>query len=279
MARNSGFAAACNAGIRRGSSEYVLVLNQDARIQPDYLSRLLARFEADPALAAAGGKLLHQESPESSPSGFVDTCGIAMRRGRRPVDLRQGDRDDGGPGEWHEVFGVCAAAALYRRSALIDVSEDGQVFPELFVMHKEDVDLAWRLRSAGFRAGVDTAAIGYHARGVRRAADVPGSGISLWFTRARRLLEQERHKPARVRAITWRNQVLLLVLNERQEDFIRSSLDLLVYQALQTGISFMFSPVTTLVSRVEIFGMLPQAFALRRRRRTLTGASLREWLP
>jgi GT2 family glycosyltransferase len=278
MPTNSGFAAACNAGIRAGTAPYVLLLNQDARLEPDYVARLVSRLEQDPGLGAVGGKLLRQHDPAVPPDGTIDTCGIEMRRGRRPVDIRQGQLDDGIVDEWREVFGVCAAAALYRRSAIERVSLQGEVFDEFFFMHKEDVDLAWRLQAAGFRAGVDPSAVGYHARGVRRASDVNGSGARNWIERARRLFAQERGKSPMIRRQAWRNQVLLLVKNEEPDDFMRSMKDLLAYQAIQTGISFFLDPIGTIGSRVAIIGDLPKAFAARRARETRR-SSLRAWLP
>ena len=278
MATNSGFASACNRGIRAGTAPYVLLLNQDARLEPDYVSRLVARLEEDPGLGAVAGKLLRQEEPAIPPDGTIDTCGIEIRRGRRPVDIDQGQLDDGRADQWREVFGVCAAAALYRRSAIEQVAVGGEVFDELFFMHKEDVDLAWRLRAAGFRAGFDPSAVGYHARGVRRALDVVGSGPRKWVERGRRLISQERGKSSMLRRRAWRNQVLLLVKNEEPDDFMRSFGDLLAHQALQTGISFFLDPLGTIKSRVSIVSDLPKAFAARRARETRR-SSLRDWLP
>ena len=47
-----------------------------------------------------------------------------------------------------EVFSPCAAAALYRRSALLEVGG----FDEDFFCYVEDVDLGFRLRLAGHKA-------------------------------------------------------------------------------------------------------------------------------
>ena len=81
-----------------------------------------------------------------------------------------------------------------------------------------------------------------------------------------------------LRRRTWRNQVLLLVKNEEPGDFVRSFLDLLAYQAFQTGMSFVLDPLGTFTSRVAIVGDLPRAFGARRARGPRR-SSLREWLP
>jgi GT2 family glycosyltransferase len=278
MQANSGFAAACNRGIQAGSAKYVLILNQDARLEPDYVSRLVGRMNKDGGLGAVGGKLLRQEGPTAPPDGTIDSCGIEMRRGRRPVDIDQGRPNYMRSEHWREVFGVCAAAALYRRSAIELVAAKGQVFDELFFMHKEDVDLAWRLRAAGFRSGVDDSAVGYHARGVRRAPDVTGSGARSWVEGARRLVAQERRKGAAVRKRAWRNQLLMLVKNEEPADFIRSFGDLALYQTLQTGIGLLLDPLGTIESRIAIVSDVPRALAARHARRR-PRSSVREWLP
>ena len=56
------------------------------------------------------------------------------------------ERDDGRFDEPGEVFGACAGAALYRRDAVLDVGG----FDERFFTYLEDVDLALRLRLAGW---------------------------------------------------------------------------------------------------------------------------------
>jgi GT2 family glycosyltransferase len=74
QAANVGFAAAMNAAIAATSAPYVLTLNADARPRPDYLARLVARFEAHPGLpvAAVTGRLLR-------PAGSAATGGSRGR--------------------------------------------------------------------------------------------------------------------------------------------------------------------------------------------------------
>jgi GT2 family glycosyltransferase len=61
-----------------------------------------------------------------------------------------------------EVFGPCAGAAAYRRSALEALAENGQVFDEDLVMYCEDVDLNLRARLRGFRTVYVPRAVVYH---------------------------------------------------------------------------------------------------------------------
>ena len=62
-----------------------------------------------------------------------------------------------------EVFGVSATAALFRRDALHAVAADGAVFDPRLVSYYEDVELAGRLRAAGYRALLVPTARARHA--------------------------------------------------------------------------------------------------------------------
>ncbi len=292
MDRNAGFAAAANAGIAAGSAPYVLLLNQDAAVSPDYAARLVARMEADPRLASASGKLLHADD-DGMPDGLVDSCGLEVRRGRRVVDTGQGDPDDGRYDGCREAFGVSAAAALYRRAALEAVAVRGAVFDPRFVMYKEDVDLAWRLRAAGWTSAVDGAAVGLHARGAERAPDArpgPHDGRPRDAERAEdaaprsiesvaRILRQERVKSRRVRQLAWRNQLLLLLKNEEADDLARSLPDVVLVQAAYAVTGLLVDPWGTLMARARFLGDVVPALRARRAWRRSRTTAVGDWLP
>jgi GT2 family glycosyltransferase len=275
--QNSGFARACNRGLSFGSAPFVLVVNQDSRLEPGYLAQASRALIEDPSLAAAGGLLLRQNDPESPPDGTIDTAGIAFRRGRRAVDIGQGEVDIGQYSGRREVFGVCAAAAVYRRSALSEVADANGVFDERFFMYKEDVDLAWRLRRAGYRAVVHDAMRGYHARGARPATDVTGRGSRAALQRVVAIIRQETAKDPAVRRRAFRNQILMIVKNESLPDLSRSFWDIVVFLTAQTLIAVVLDPLGSVLGRVELLARLPHALQSRRGRLVL--ADLRHWLP
>jgi GT2 family glycosyltransferase len=275
---NLGFAAAINLGLASGHSPYVLLLNQDARLEPDALARLHRRLEDDPTLASVGAKVLHQAAPDIRPDGTIDTVGIEFRRGRRPIDIGQGAVDEGQFDGLREVFGVCAAVALYRRSALEQVAVDGQVLDESFFMHKEDVDLAWRLRHAGYRAAVDGAAVAYHARGTARAPESRGHRGPL--STARDLFAAERRKEPEIRRLAWRNQMRLLIKNETAAGLRRSMPSLLAQQLAYATVGLALDPIGTLLERGS-FVLWAPAFIARRNKgaRHRHRADMPAWLP
>ncbi|SDU11474.1 Glycosyltransferase, GT2 family [Pseudomonas pohangensis] len=138
---NLGFAAANNLALRECTTDYVALLNPDAMAEPEWLSALLHAAEARPECASFGSRQLIAEFP-SMLDGVGDKYHISgvpwrERHGceQREVDLLP-----------REIFSPCAAAALYRRDAILAV--DG--FDEDYFCYIEDVDLGFRLRLLGY---------------------------------------------------------------------------------------------------------------------------------
>jgi GT2 family glycosyltransferase len=158
-AENVGFCRGNNLGIGATSSPFVLVLNPDTWLEPEFLERLLPGFD-DPAVGIVAGKLLRFDR------ATLDTAGQLLSRARRPQDRGYGQPDRGQFDRDAAVFGACGAAALYRRTMLEAVADPGPCyFDETFFAFGEDLDLAWRAQRAGWRAVYRHRAVGYHARG------------------------------------------------------------------------------------------------------------------
>ena len=80
---NLGFSAAVNQAVRIARGEFVLLLNPDAFLEPEYVSSLVAAF-TDETFGMATGKLLQAET------GLIDSKGIRMTRSGRHFDIEQG---------------------------------------------------------------------------------------------------------------------------------------------------------------------------------------------
>lgn len=156
FSRNLGFAGAANEGIARTRSPFLLLLNNDAVLAPDYVARLAARLGLDERLAAVQGLVL------TADGALVDSAGLTWNRRGEAVPVLAGAPSASAPGDAFEVSGVSATAALYRREALEDVAPHGQVFDSAFFAYYEDVDLSLRLARAGWRFACDPAAVARH---------------------------------------------------------------------------------------------------------------------
>ena len=165
---NRGFSAAANEAIRRSRAEWVLALNPDCRLAPDYLERLLAAARRPGRVAAATGLLLRGEGESLLPSERVDSAGMVVTASGRHLDRGAGRavRHSFLRPAW--VFGASGAAALYRREAIEDVAYPaGEVFDETFFAYREDADLAWRLQRRGWSCLFWPQARAWHERGLK----------------------------------------------------------------------------------------------------------------
>lgn len=154
--KNVGFSAGHNRGFMETEGEFVMVLNQDFILAPDYLERVVSFMDACPEAAAAQGKLYRWDFP-SAKTGQIDSLGLRVFKNRRVVDI---DAD----GATTEVFGLSGALPMFRRAALESIRVNGEIFDEDFFMYKEDVDLAYRLRLADLRSFIVGGARAWHDR-------------------------------------------------------------------------------------------------------------------
>ncbi len=217
FSRNLGFAGAANEGIARTRAPFVLLLNNDAILASDYVSRLAARLALDERLAAIQGLVL------TADASHVDSAGLDWNERREAVPLFGGRDPSSVPGRVFEVSGVSATAALYRRDALEDVAGPAEVFEPSFFAYYEDVDLSLRLSRAGWRFACEPFAVARH-EGSRTGSRTPWRR-AIWVARNRwrtlfrnfepRLLRREaahllRADIAHARTVGWRAPLLLL---------------------------------------------------------------------
>jgi GT2 family glycosyltransferase len=153
LSRNTGFAAAANAGLRNATSDAVALVNQDVRLRPDWLERACRALEATPRAASVATKML-----DLADQSLVYDAGDILRRDGACEQRGRFEPDDGRFDEPGEVFGACAGAALYRRQAVLEAGG----FDERFFLYLEDADLALRLRLAGWTC-VYEPAVALHA--------------------------------------------------------------------------------------------------------------------
>lgn len=165
---NVGFAAAQNQAIRHARGEWLLSLNADVVLSPDFVSRLLAAArQGNDRLGVLCGKLLRW-TPGGEPefTRRLDSTGIYFTRNLRHFDRGSEEMDGGQYDETQYVFGATAAAALYRRAMVEDVSLEGEFFDEDFFAYREDADLAWRAQLLGWSCLYVPTAVGWHERRV-----------------------------------------------------------------------------------------------------------------
>ena len=162
-----GFAAAQNQAIALSQAEWILTLNPDVLLMPDFIQALVEAGQLDPKGGTVCGKLLTIRATFDLPEKqLVDSTGIYFTPTLRHLDRGSQEVDNGHYLSFEYVFGATAAAALYRRAMIEDISIQGEFFDPDFFVYREDADVAWRAQLMGWRCIYTPMARGYHVRNV-----------------------------------------------------------------------------------------------------------------
>lgn len=156
---NQGFAKACNLAFQSSTSDYVLLLNPDARLVGDALDCMCGTLDSDPRIAAVGPKVFWDDAclyllpPTTFPSKIAVITERLAQRSRRFAVKRSLQFRDQAIAQWtaKEPLRIDAASGghvLLRRDALIVA---GGLFDPQFFMYWEDSDLMQRISAAGYR--------------------------------------------------------------------------------------------------------------------------------
>jgi GT2 family glycosyltransferase len=151
---NEGTTNSINRGMAAVPSPYVLLLNNDVELEPDYVEKLLATLEADETLGFATGKLLRADD-----HSVLDGAGDAMTLAGASYRLGHLDPDTGQFDRTMPALSVCGAAAMYRSKAfLLSGALDA-----VFFAYVDDLDLALRVHLLGYRGVYVPQAVAFHA--------------------------------------------------------------------------------------------------------------------
>jgi GT2 family glycosyltransferase len=167
--QNLGYSGAYNAVIDQVAGKYLVLLNFDVEVEPNWLDQAIELLEADPLLAAVQPKLKafqRRDMLEYSGGcgGFIDRYGYPFVRGRvfDTIERDEAQYDDVIPIHW-----ATGAAFVVRREAYKAV---GGLDSDFF-LHMEELDLCWRFWLAGWRVSVAPRGVVYHWAGAALSAE------------------------------------------------------------------------------------------------------------
>ncbi len=163
LPRNVGFGAAVNAGAAAGDGEAIVLVNNDLDADPAFVAEMVAPLRADAAVGMVAGLTLMPGRE------LVDGFGVELDRGLAAYNRHRRDTPANAIATSALLAGPSGGAAAYRRAAFEAVGG----FDERLIAYGEDVDLALRLRVAGWRAADAPAARGVHLGGATIGVDSP----------------------------------------------------------------------------------------------------------
>lgn len=287
--RNYGFARAHNQGLASTNSEYVLVMNPDVILEPEFLTEIMTAADKKKRAASLAPKLLKikfhhidhcdHTTPEQQGSGaminpdwcviktnMIDSAGLVIKKTRRFVDRGEGEKDEGQYDQQTDVFGASGACVLYRRKSLVDVKmrdwgRREEYFDEDFFAYQEDIDLAWRFKWRGWQALYVPSAVAYHVRQI--------SATHRW------------QKSGLVNFLSYRNHLWLLLKNEALANFCQNFFYIFFYQIIKMFYLLFTQPSILLRGELafwsKFFWMLKKRGQIMRRRR-LSSVKIREYI-
>ena len=138
---NIGFAQACNLGASYcKTTEWLIFLNPDTLLQPKWIEKMYKATLDNPNCVAFGSRLVTTQDPNvlDGDGDVYHFSGLAWRNNFGKALYRTSD--------YSKIFSPCAAAAMYRHTAFIEVGG----FDQDFFCYLEDVDLGFRLLLLGY---------------------------------------------------------------------------------------------------------------------------------
>jgi len=179
--RNLGFGGGVNQGLMMAMSDIVVrqvaLINNDVRLDPDWHMEATKVLESSESFGSVATCLFKEGTPN-----VVDTAGIIWEEAGKPDNYLTGQPIQSVLSEPIEIFGACAGAALYRREFFDTVG----LFDATLFAYQEDVDIALRGQTMGWRCAFAPAAKGWHMGfGSNRSFPLGGSYADFFNARNR----------------------------------------------------------------------------------------------
>jgi GT2 family glycosyltransferase len=152
LGENEGFAPAVARATELAQGHWLVLVNNDALLDPECLALLWQAGESDPSVGAVTCQVRFADRPE-----VINTAGLELDKLAVCYDRLAGQpaSDGGAP---TEIFGASGCVAAYRLSMLRAIGG----FDPAFFAYLEDADVAWRARMAGWRCLYEPRAVALH---------------------------------------------------------------------------------------------------------------------
>lgn len=192
---NLGFLLNCNKAAKGSKGKYILFLNNDTNVQPNWLNSLVELIESDSKIGMVGSHLVYPDGRQQEAGGIIWNDASGWNYGRL------GDRDKPEYNYTKEVDYISGAAIMIQKKLWDEIGG----FDERFVpAYYEDTDLAFEVRKHGYKVMYQPQSIVVHFEGISNGTDL-GSGIKKYqqinfgkfFDKWKEVLESEHYENAK----------------------------------------------------------------------------------
>jgi GT2 family glycosyltransferase len=161
--KNYGFAGGYNEAVKRISSDYFIILNNDVEVTPNWIEPCIERMEAERNMVVVQPKVLSHLQRDKfeyagATGGFIDKYGYPFCRGRilNVIENDEGQYDQATPVFW--ATGAC----MFVKA--LPFKEIGGFDPD-FWAHMEEIDFCWRVKNQGFSVWYEPRSVVFHLGG------------------------------------------------------------------------------------------------------------------
>lgn len=247
---NTGFGGGHNTlfNISTKEATHVMLLNQDMMLDPKFIEKLYYFLESHDDVGAVSGRIMKWNFPNKTSQ--IDTIGLMGFPNQRVIDMSGGLQWHDGEDDHEalEVFGVSGALPLYRSEALKSVAYDNEFFDNDFFMYKEDVDLAWRMRNAGWHAFTVLDAVAHHDRSSSGPAHLGD----------REAAKNRKLKSVAGNRYSYRNHLLMLIKNYHKAAGLGSLVQVYWYELKKAVYLAIFETRIFAKSWYDVVRLLPK---------------------
>jgi len=246
---NLGCTIGYNRGIEAAEGEYIATLNNDLRLEPDWMEKLIMVAQKDGTIGSCASKHLSFHRSE-----IIDSVGISLHRGMYAFGRGRGEYDRGQYEEQTEVFCACDAAAIFRKKMLDEIG----LFDRDFFAYHDEVDLGWRIKLSGWKCIYVPGAVAYHVGGATAGA---GSKFVHFYSE--------------------RNRILTIVKNLPFSLFLRYLPFMLKYELDILSRVIIFFEWELITARFASFKLLPRMLQKRRfiqKTKRVSNKQIKKWI-
>ncbi len=182
--KNLRFLLNCNHAVTFAKGKYVLFLNNDTQVQPNWLAPLVTLIASDPTIGMVGSKLIYPDGTLQEAGGIIWQDGSAWNYGNRQNPALP---------EFNYVKDadyISGAAIMLPRALWEDI---GGFDPRFCPAYCEDSDLAFAVRDKGYRVVYQPRSVVVHFEGITNGTDTSSGQKQYQVTNRETLFEKWKH--------------------------------------------------------------------------------------
>lgn len=197
---NLGFAGGNNLGITAAKGKYLLFLNNDTEVDPDFLGTLVEVFENDPDVGVASPKILFYQSKDKNTIQYAGSAGINPYT-IRGAKIGSFEQDQGQYDDVRETALGHGAAMMIPMEVVKKVG----LMPDIYFLYYEEHDWFEMIKRAGYKIWYVGTSVVYHKESMTVG---PNSPLRTYYMTRGRLLFTRRN----THGLQWISSLLFFIL-------------------------------------------------------------------